>query len=306
MVVGFLGSVIALERAVALRRPWAYAAPVATGVGGILLVTTLPQQVGLAVQAAGLVVLVAIYSAIWDRAASTAVAIQWLGVFLALDGTLLWIAQVPTGALFPFLTGFLVLTIAGERLELARVAAPSPQVSRTLLTLTVLTALACAGALLWPGPGTRVFGVSLLAVVVWLVRHDVATRMVRATGLPRYTAVNLLLGLGWLTVAGLTWTALGPALDGPRYDLVVHAVGLGFAMSMVLAHAPIILPAVLNRALPYRPALYAATVALQVTLVVRVVGDVRELGPVWQAGGVGNVVALVLFIVIAAGLAVRR
>jgi hypothetical protein len=262
--------------------------------------------VGLALQAAGLVVLVAIYAAIWGRAASTAVAIQWLGVFLALDGTLLWIAQVPTGALFPFLTAFLVLTIAGERLELARVAAPPPHVSRTLLLLTAITALTCGAALLWPGPGTRMFGMSLLAVVVWLVRHDVATRMVRSSRLPRYTAVNLLLGLGWLTVAGLTWTALGPALDGPRYDLVVHAIGLGFAMSMVLAHAPIILPAVINRALPYHPVLYVATVALQVTLILRVVGDARGLGPVWQAGGVGNIIALVAFIAIAAGLVVRR
>jgi hypothetical protein len=306
MVVGFLGTVIALERAVALRRAWAYTAPVATGLGGILLVTPLPAPTGLAIQAAGLVVLVAIYSAIWDRAASTAVAIQWLGAFLALDGTLLWIAQVPTGALFPFLTAFLVLTIAGERLELARVAAPAPQVSRTLLLITAITALACAAALLWPAPGARLFGISLLVVVAWLVRHDVATRMIRSTGLPRYTAVNLLLGLGWLAVAGLAWVALGPVLDGPRYDLVVHAIGLGFAMSMVLAHAPIILPAVLNRPLPYHPALYAATVALQVTLVVRVAADVRELGLVWQVGGVGNIVALVLFVVIAAGLVVRR
>jgi hypothetical protein len=306
MVVGFLGTVIALERAVALRRAWAYTAPVATGLGGILLVTPLPAPTGLAIQAAGLVVLVAIYSAIWDRAASTAVAIQWLGAFLALDGTLLWIAQVPTGALFPFLTAFLVLTIAGERLELARVAAPAPQVSRTLLLITAITALACAAALLWPAPGARLFGISLLVVVAWLVRHDVATRMIRSTGLPRYTAVNLLLGLGWLAVACLAWAALGPVLDGPRYDLVVHAIGLGFAMSMVLAHAPIILPAVLNRPLPYHPALYAATGALQVTLVVRVAADVRELGLVWQVGGVGNIVALALFVVIAAGLVVRR
>jgi hypothetical protein len=51
MIVGFLGTVIALERAIALRQAWAYAAPLATGVGALLLVTPLPIAVGLSVQA---------------------------------------------------------------------------------------------------------------------------------------------------------------------------------------------------------------------------------------------------------------
>ena len=124
MLIGFLGTVIALERAVALRRPWGFSAPLATGLGSLLLLTALPVAVGQGVQLIGLSVLVGIYGALWRRAASTAVAIQWLGAFLAAGGVLLWTAGVATGALFPWLAGFLVLTIAGERLELAHVAAP--------------------------------------------------------------------------------------------------------------------------------------------------------------------------------------
>ncbi|MGO1833299.1 MAG: hypothetical protein ACTH0C_01380, partial [Actinomycetaceae bacterium] len=37
MTLGFLGTLIALERAVALRRWWAFAAPAAMGAGAILL-----------------------------------------------------------------------------------------------------------------------------------------------------------------------------------------------------------------------------------------------------------------------------
>ncbi len=37
MVGGFLGTVIGLERAVALGKPWPYAAPLLTGIGAILL-----------------------------------------------------------------------------------------------------------------------------------------------------------------------------------------------------------------------------------------------------------------------------
>ena len=39
MLIGFLGTVIALERAVALRRPWGFSAPLATGFGSLLLLT---------------------------------------------------------------------------------------------------------------------------------------------------------------------------------------------------------------------------------------------------------------------------
>lgn len=306
MIVGFLGTLIALERAIALRRAWAHAAPLATGVGALLLVTPLPLAVGLAVQAVGLGILAAIYAAIWRRAASTALAIQWLGSFLALAASLLWLAQVPTGALFPLLAGFLVLTIAGERLELAHVASPPPGAARALLLIAAAVAITGAGSLLWPTPGSELFGASLLATVLWLLRYDVATRTIRAVGLPRYTAANLLLGMAWLAVAGIAWLTLGPQPDGPGYDIVVHAIGLGFAMSMVLAHAPIILPAVLIRPLPYRQVLYLATAALQVSLILRVAGEARGAGWAWQAGGVGNVAALLAFVAMAAVLVVRR
>ena len=46
MLIGFLGTVIALERAVALRRPWGFTAPLATGLGSLLLLTALPWRSG--------------------------------------------------------------------------------------------------------------------------------------------------------------------------------------------------------------------------------------------------------------------
>ena len=53
MIVGFLGTLIALERSIALRQAWAYGAPLATGVGALLLVTPLPLAVGLAISSSG-------------------------------------------------------------------------------------------------------------------------------------------------------------------------------------------------------------------------------------------------------------
>ena len=306
MMLGFLGTLIALERAISLRTRWAWVAPALLGGGGLALITALPVTVGHVAQAAGLAVLVAIYAGLWRRAGSEALLVQWLGALLGLGAAVLWCADVATGALLPCLAGFLVLTIAGERLELARIGGPDEAAVRWLLWPAILTVPFAAAALLWPTAGTALFGGALLVIAIWLARHDVAVRLVRGTGLPRYVAVNLLAGIAWLAVAGLAWLLLGPQLEGPGYDLVVHAIGLGFAMSMVLAHAPIILPAVLLRPLSYRPVLYAATALLQASLVVRAIGDVRLLGWAWQVGSAGNVVAVLAFLLISVTLVVRR
>ena len=99
----------------------------------------------------------------------------------------------------------------------------------------------------------------------------------------------------------------GPASEGGRYDAVVHAVFLGFTISMVMAHAPVILPAVLRRPLPYHPILILPAVLLHAALVVRLwFGDALELHAAWQLGGVLNVVALLMFVVLAAWGASRR
>src|SRR5574340_831369 len=46
MVCGFLGTVIGLERAVALGRRWAYAGPLLTGLGGVAILAGLPVSLG--------------------------------------------------------------------------------------------------------------------------------------------------------------------------------------------------------------------------------------------------------------------
>src|SRR5699024_10794129 len=93
--------------------------------------------------------------------------------------------------------------------------------------------------------------------------------------------------------------------NGGAYDALVHSVMLGFTISMIFAHAAVILPAVLRRPLPYHPVMYIPAVLLHVALAVRVIGgDLRGVHVVWQIGGIGNVVALLLFVVTAVTTAV--
>jgi hypothetical protein len=153
---------------------------------------------------------------------------------------------------------------------------------------------------LWPVVGHPLLGLTLLALVGRLLGFDVARRLVRSTGLPRYMAWCLLAGYAWLIVAGGVWLLLGRVTEGPGYDAVIHAVFLGFTMSMIMAHAPVILPAVLARPLPYRPVFYLPVVLLHGSLLLRLgVGDLYH--QVWavQTGGSLNILAVLIFVGVA-------
>ncbi len=46
MISGFLGTLISLERAVAVGRRWAYASPLLSGIGAMSLIAGFPDSVG--------------------------------------------------------------------------------------------------------------------------------------------------------------------------------------------------------------------------------------------------------------------
>ena len=299
MVLGFLGTLISLERAVALRSPWAYAAPALLAIGAIAAVTPVPLPAAQAATVAGLAVHVLQYRAIWRRQPMTATAVQALGAAAGLLAAVAWCGGVPPAPLVPLLAAFLVLTIAGERLELARLAMGSGA-GGTLVALAGGLMAAVAATLLWPAT-TPLLGLAVVALTGWLAHHDVARRTIRGTGLVRFMAAAMLGGYAWLVVAGLVWLLRGQVLTGAAYDAAVHAVFLGFTLSMIMAHAPVILPAVLRRPLPYHPLLWVPFALLHASLVVRLwLGGALLLPGAWRAGGVTNVLAVLLFVGVAA------
>ena len=306
LTLGFVGTVIALERAVALRHRAGYLSPAALGLGGLALLSPAPIAVGQALLVLGSAGLLGIYAALWRRQESVALALQVLGAAGAVGGALLWWGGAPVAGSMPWLVTFLVATISGERLELARVTLGAVAVERTALVLGAGVLAGAAAATLWPVPGTVGLGLALLALTATLLRHDVARRTVRSTGLTRYMAVCLLAAYVWALVGAGVWALLGPVAEGPAYDAVIHAFFLGYTMSMIMAHAPVILPAVIGRPLPYAPVLYLPVALLHLSLAVRVVGGDR-LGsiPALEIGGALNVAAVLLFLVVAVVLSVR-
>jgi hypothetical protein len=296
LVLGFVGTLIALERAVALRRRAGFAAPALLGAGGLLLVPQATGRVGQVLLVAGSAALCLLYVWLWRRQRDEAVVVQALGSMLALGATVLWLRDVPVPRLLPWLAGFVVLTIAGERLELARIELAR---SGPVLAAAAGVCGAAVASLLWPATGQALFGLALAALVSWLAAHDVARRTIRDTGLPRFAAACLLAGYAWLAAASGIWLLSSPVLEGASYDAVVHCAFLGFTLSMILAHAPVILPAVLRIALPYRAALWAPAALLHGSLLLRVgVGDARASEAARQVGGALNVAAVLLLVAV--------
>jgi hypothetical protein len=295
MVSTVLGVVIGLERAVALGRSWAYGAPIAAGLAGLVLVLGLPQTIVAALYGVSSLLLVAVFVHLYRRRPEWATAMLAVGAALWLVSNGLWLGGRSLVELVPWWGAILVLTIAGERLELAQVLLPTG----VRLGLVGASAVVLAGlltSLAWLLPGIQIAGAGLVALAVWLVSYDIARRTVRRGGLARFSAICLLVGYVWLGLAGAFWL-LGPAgFPGAFwYDAMVHALFLGFVFSMIFGHAPTIIPAVTGIAVPFERAFYLHVGLLHGSLVLRIVGDVASWpeGRAW--GGLLNVVAILLF-----------
>ncbi|HWV84212.1 MAG TPA: hypothetical protein VNZ62_02100 [Capillimicrobium sp.] len=300
LVLGFLGTQIGLERAVALGRSWPYLAPAATAAGALWLVLGLPADAGRALLTAGGVALVAASVAVYRRQPGLPPAIMGLGAVAWSVGGVAWLAGAAVVAVVPWLAAFLVLTIVGERLELSRVRRPSRRAVAVLLAAIAAFLAGVALADAAPAVGVRLAGAGLLAQAAWLARCDVALRTIRRPGAPRYMAAAMLAGTAWLAVAGVAWLVEGDlAGAGLAYDAMVHALFLGFVFSMVFAHAPVIVPAVLGVALPFTRAMYVPLALLQAGLVVRVAGDLAGSAEAARWGGVIDEAAIVLFVAVA-------
>ncbi|MBS2965162.1 hypothetical protein KGA66_19080 [Actinocrinis puniceicyclus] len=306
MPLGFLGTLIAAERAVALGRGWAWLAPAFSGVGSLWLIAGLPSGVGRELVALGGFALLAVFARLHRIQPSTHNLVMAAGAACWCVAGTLWVGRWDLAALVPWLAGFLVLTIAGERLELSRLVALTRRGRALFLAAVALFLAGLALSLPQPEAGVRTAGAGLLALSAWLASHDIARRTIRMPGVTRFMATGLAAGYLWLAVAGGLWLAIGRLSDGPGYDAMLHAVFLGFVFSMVFAHAPVIVPAVLRVRLPFHRAAYGPLALLHASLALRLIGgDAAGSTAAWQAGGVLNEVAILGFLATMATVAVR-
>jgi hypothetical protein len=296
MICAFFGTVISLERAVALGARWAYSAPLAAGLGGAVLIAfESPRPAQVLVLASGLLLTIASARLVARNRALFTVTLA-LGAACWAAGNAAWLAGAGFEALVPWWIAFLVITIAGERLELTRLMRPSRarQVAFALIVAALIAA--CALALAAPEPGWRTFGAALLALTVWLLVQDIARRTAREPGLTGYIGRSLLAGYVWLGIGGLLLVGPGAAYASLAWDAAAHAILLGFVFSMVFGHAPVIVPAVARASVRYHWSFYVPLALLHLSVAERVIGDLVASPSVRAAGGTLNALALGVFI----------
>jgi len=285
MMAGFFGALIALERAVALRRGlWV---PTLAALGGLLA---------------------------WGAGAWAAASLLWVASALGLSGLYAWagwrramslpLAVAASGALALLVanagfglgqaelarlgwSAFLVLTVAGERRELTRLVRLPAGASNGFLLVWAVLCAAVLVAVVKLSVAFTLWWLAIAALAVWLLRFDVATKQWHAKGWAGHTAICLTVGYGWLLLAAAF------ALAGQTVGW--HFLWLGFVMAMVFGHAPIMLPALAGwRPEPTRWALLPLGV-LGASLALRALA----LGTGWASGlavaGAGHALAFVLF-----------
>lgn len=300
MVCGFMGTVIGIERAVAVRQRFALAAPAGSALAGVLMLAGWP------VASAWLVVLaalafIAVNLAVVSRQKAAHTALLLAGAMAWLIGNLLFALGAQAAAVVPWWFSFLVLTIAAERLEMTRLMRHRRGAAAALCACLGLMLAGAACFALSPVWGGRLYGASLVALAAWLVCFDIARRTVAAHGLSRYMAICLLLGYAWLAISGLAWIATSSG--HAARDIALHALGLGFIFSMMLGHAPVILPALARVKLQFGGFFYVPLLLLHASLGVRLFCGPFDFG-LLGAGAAGNAAAIAVFALTLLGAAV--
>lgn len=297
MVSAFLGTVISLERAVAFDKRPAYLVPLLSALGGVVLILGVSWVWAARLLVLSSVGLTILFVLIVRHHAAVYTISMALGALAWLGGNVLLMAGRPIYAIVPWWVAFLVLTIAGERLELSRVLRPT---RRIIILFAVAAAVFLGGVVLSVfnyDDGVRVVGLGMVCLAIWLLLFDIARRNLRHhMGLTRFIAYCLFGGYFWLAAGGLLWLYFGGVMAGMVYDAILHAVFLGFVFAMIFGHAPLIFPSVLRRPMAYLPVFYLPLILLHVTLLMRIIGDLTANMMLRQWSGLLNGLTLLLFL----------
>lgn len=303
MVGGFLGTLISLERAIGLaalqpgRARWPFfLAPLAAGLGSLLVLFGVGGWAGPLLVTLGSLGLAVLMARIYRLQPAFYSAILWTGAMVFLFSNILWLAGRAVAQVVLWWEVFVVLTIAGERLELSRLLKPGRLVQAAFVLAVALMLAGCLVSMFSLAAGVKLAGLAMVGLAIWLLVFDIARRRLRAGGQARFIALALIAGFVWLAAGGLLMLLFGGMTAGLYYDAMLHTVFVGFVFSMIFGHALIIFPAVLGRPLAYSPVFYGPLALLHVSLALRIAGDLTAQMALRRWGGLVGALAIVFFL----------
>lgn len=303
MVGGFLTTVIALEKVIPLKNKPAFVVPV---ISALSLVMAIPGyfQVGLyflLLASVGLLLVHSYYIYLYPR--ELPMILMGIGAVSLLVGNAMLINSKFYPASFPWWMGFLLFTITAERLELSRFL---PVTNANKFWLLSFLALFIVGVILpFHTIGKYLSGVACMLISMWMLRHDVMRIGIQKQGLTKFSAVAILLANVWLIFTGVL--LLLPQQSPFSYDRIVHSFFIGYTLSMIFAHGPIILPGVLGFPVkPFHSILYGWLALLQLSLLLRLMADTGVQASWRAASGILSATAILLYFGSLAVLVVRQ
>ncbi|GAA4463105.1 hypothetical protein GCM10023189_40710 [Nibrella saemangeumensis] len=293
MVGSFLGTLIALERAVVFKNRWALLAPGinALSLPAFLLGQPLVAQGLLLMGSLGMVVMTYLFM---TRYTEKYYYLLFGGSICLVIGHVLLLQTHFYPIAVPWWIAFLLLTITAERLELSRFLPVKPWQRNGLWGAVGLFLVGVMQP--FHGVGQPLTGAGMLAIAAWLLRFDMAFKSIRKAGQPRYSGTLLIIGYGWLLVSGGLF--LISSQHPLWYDAALHSFFLGFVFSMIFAHAPIILPGVMGRSgVLYHRSLYIWSVLSSVALGLRLAGAWLEWPQLRSVSGLLQSIVIILFFI---------
>lgn len=303
MVGGFLNTLIALEKVIPLKKKVAYVVPV---ISALSLFMVIPGHFHTGIYfmlagSIGLFLIHAWYLHLYPR--ELTMFLMLAGATLLIIGNAMLVDSKFYPATFPWWMGFLVFTITAERLELSRFLPVSKSTKYWLLSFLALFVI---GILLpFHGYGKYLSGCAFILISIWMLRNDVMRIGIKKSGLTKFSAMALLFANGWLLIAGLLLVL--PVNNVYFYDMLVHAFFIGYTMSMILAHGPIILPGVLGISVkPFHAILYGWLFLLQASLLLRVMADAWLLLNLRAISGILSTAGILLYFVTLVVLVIRQ
>lgn len=301
MVSGLFGTLISLERTLILKQNGWLAIPLISALSVLFLLLHTPG-LGLTLQILASLGLATLYIKQWFQYREKYFLILVLSAWAWAFSALVLLSGNGFAAASMWYLLFLLFTIVAERLEISRfISVPSwAQPFLTILLLTVFI----AQILPFHWGANFISGLLLALIAWWLLQFDIANINLRKTGFFLYTGSTLFAGYIWLMLSGVL---MALPLSAPyHYDAVLHSFFIGFAMSMLFAHAPIIFPALLKlRLKPFHPAFYVPVWATHLLLLIRLYADYSLNWPLRKWVGLVQVFVFLAFFILFAWFTVQ-
>ncbi|GAB2621416.1 hypothetical protein GCM10027035_16960 [Emticicia sediminis] len=297
MTGSFLGTLISVERVAVLKTRWTWFIPILM-VSSLFFILFHQNTIAFSVLLLGSLGYCFISFQNYQTYKLRGDVLMLIGaVFQVIAFTIFFITHSYPMAFAAWML-YLIFTIVGERLNLTRFL---PVTKTAIIELYIWLGLILLSSFLYHFGLAVVVSISLWGIAQWLIRHDIALINIKKQGHFKFLGVALLSAYVWLIITG----GLGLLkTDNPYlYDALLHSFFVGFVLTMILAHAPIIFPSLLQiRITPFHPIMYVWLLALHFSLFLRIYGDVFQHYELRKLGGLLNGISFVGYLLTIAGI----